>query len=352
MRKKKPFKIILIILVLLFAFIFFFVRPYYIFAQKVLGVSPLRVLLTSGNFKKIDNKVNILLLGKAGGQHDGPNLTDSITVISFNLNKKTITFISIPRDIWSPTLRDRVNSAYAYGEAIKEGGGLTLSKAEVSAIVGIPIPYSAVIDFEKFKELIDFLGGVDIDVDRAFDDYKFPIPGREDDLCGQDKDKIASDAAEYKCRYEHLSFKKGKIHMDGTVALKFVRSRHAEGEEGSDYARGKRQQKVISAIYEKMLKKIKSFNLADLEKMYKLVNSLISRDIKNSDAVYIAKKIFLEKNIKTRQVALTNDFFEVPDSSNYDGKYVLIPPDNDFTVVHKFVECNIEGKNNCKEPTK
>ena len=59
-------------------------------------------------------------------------------------------------DIWSDTLQDKINTAYAYGEAKKTGGGLTLAKAELSNIIGQPVQYAAVIDFSKFETLIDF----------------------------------------------------------------------------------------------------------------------------------------------------------------------------------------------------
>lgn len=346
-RKYIILNFFLFLFIIFSVFVYFSLRPYYIFAQKFLGFSPLIFLLRDGDFKKTNDRVNLLLLGQAGSQYQGADLTDSIIVLSLDLKTKKIHLISVPRDVWSPTLKDRINSAYAYGAYKKRGGGFLLSKAEVSAIVGIPIHYGILLDFEKFKGLIDFLGGVEIDIERGFDDYRFPIPGREDDTCGKEP-TVASDEAEYECRYEHISFKKGKQNMDGELALKFVRSRHATNEEGSDYARGRRQLKVINTVYEKLLSKIRSTDPAEFNKMYEMVDKLFKRDIKNQEVAYIAKKFWLAKDKKIQQIPLIPAFFEVPDNYDYDGKYVLIPKGGDYITIHDYIECRLNDKGRCE----
>ena len=101
----------------------------------------------------------------------------------------------------------------------KKRAGFILSKAEVENIIGQPIHYAIVVDFDQFEAVINFLGGVDVIVENSFIDKEFPIAGRENNLCNSDPD--------YKCRYETISFTKGLTHMNGQTALKFVRSRYA-----------------------------------------------------------------------------------------------------------------------------
>lgn len=330
---KKICYVIIILLAVILAGVFIYIRPYYNLTEELAGISPIRVLLTIGNYKKNDDKVNIVLLGKAGGQHDGPNLTDSIVAASYDLKRNQVTLISIPRDIWSATLKDKINSAYAYGEAKKKGGGMVLAKAEVGAIMGLPIHYAVVIDFNKFRELIDYFGGIDVTVDKSFDDYKFPITGKENDTCDGD--------LEYNCRYEHVSFKQGLQHMNGETALKYVRSRFAEGEEGTDFARNKRQEKILKIISEYIMTTIKSRNIEKIRNMYFLLDKIIERDITNPEAAYIAKNIVLKKGFSINQFALSEDLFIVPKKSQYYGKYVLIPQ-NGFYSIHNHVKCIIE----------
>ncbi len=339
MKKKPLFTLIIFFIVSICLFIF--VPPYSAFFKKVTGVSPIWFLLTEGSFKQTDGKVNFLLLGKPDASYEGPNLTDSIMVASLNLTNQKINLISIPRDVWSETLKDKINSAYAYGEAKKSGGGFLLAKAEIGAVVGQPIHHTILVDFEEFKELIDYLGGVDIRVEQSFEDFKYPIKGRENDLCDGDP--------EYQCRYENISFKKGWQHMTGDFALKFVRSRNAEGVEGSDFARNIRQQKVLTAIYEKTINKIKKLNLKELEEMYSLVDKVVKRDIPNMELAYIGKKVIFSKNIRINQISLSEDFFIVPESRQYQGKYVLIPKDETFNLIHQYINCVFAEENTCNK---
>lgn len=306
-------------------------KPYYLFFSQILKVSPLKTLLSLDSLKTYDGEINILVLGVAGQNYEGPNLSDSIIVANFNLKTNKLLTISLPRDIWSDTLKDKINTAYAYGEAKQKNGGLKLAKAEIEAVVGLPIQYAAVIDFEKFKELIDFLGGIDLYIDLSFVDKQFPIPGKENDECAGD--------AEYRCRYETISFTKGKAHMDGATALKFVRSRYAEGEEGSDFARNKRQQKVLEAVKNKILSLIKKFNLQDLARLYRVFDRLITRDITNQQITIVAKNALLSRNFSQKEITLAEDFFVVPEYSLYKGQYVLIPESGNFDLVHRYIQC-------------
>lgn len=306
-------------------------RPYFAFVTDTLKISPLKALFSKDGLKIYDNQVNILFLGIAGGDHDGPNLSDSIIVANYNMETNKITTISIPRDVWSPTLRDKINSAYAYGEARKSGeGGFVLSRTEVSSIVGLPIQYAAVIDFDKFQELIDFLGGIEVKVERSFVDKKFPIKGKENDECDGD--------AEYKCRYETISFTKGQTLMDGETALKFVRSRNAEGEEGTDFGREARQQKIIEAVKNSLIAKMKKPDIESYRKLYELMNDLIDRDISNQQLAIIMKNALLKRNPKLDEITLPEALFTNPDiSEDYDYKWVLVPKTGSFESIHKYI---------------
>ncbi len=328
---------------LLGAGLIFLIYPYYSFMTRTIKVSLLKTLFSIDSIRTYNNHVNILFLGIAGANRDGPNLSDSIVVLSFNIKSNNLTTISVPRDAWSETLHDKINSAYAYGEAKKRGAGFILAKAELESIIGQPIHYAAAVDFDQFEELINFLDGVNINVENSFIDKGFPIAGLENDLCNKDPD--------YKCRYETISFTKGLTHMNGGTALKFVRSRHAKGMEGSDFAREKRQQKVIEAIKNKLIILVKKPDLKNYQKLYNLIDRLVKRDINNQQIAIILKNIILKRNFKQEKIILSEDFFFNPEINpeKYDGKWVLIPKNNNIQFVHDYISCRLNEKTNCEQ---
>jgi len=214
--------------------------------------------------KSQEGRVNILILGKGGVGHAGADLTDTMMIASVSLNNRSVNLISIPRDIWIAEIRAKINSAYYWGKEKSEfGGGLSFAKKNVEVLTGLPINYALVLDFSSFRGIVDALGGVKIDVVASFTDNLYPIEGREEDTCDGDK--------EFKCRYETVYFEKGVNNMDGTTALKFVRSRNGDNNENTDIAREARQQKVISAIKSKILSKSTLLNPFKLFKVWKVV---------------------------------------------------------------------------------
>jgi polyisoprenyl-teichoic acid--peptidoglycan teichoic acid transferase len=186
--------------------------------------------------KSENGRVNILILGKGGKGHAGADLTDTMIFASLSLTNHSITLVSIPRDIWIPEIRAKINSVYHYGNVqLERGGGLNFAKQVASKVTGQPVDYALAIDFSGFQDIIDTIGGVDVSVDRSFTDTKYPIAGKENDMCGGD--------ITFACRYKTIHFDKGIIHMDGATALEFARSREGDNGENTDFARSVRQQK-------------------------------------------------------------------------------------------------------------
>jgi len=287
------------------------------------------VFPAQSSLKVIDGKVNILIMGKGGAGHDAPDLTDTMVFVSINTKNKTITSISIPRDIWIAEMRAKINSAYYYGNQKSEGGGLVLSKSVVERVVGEPVAYAAVIDFMAFKDIVDALGGVSVTVERGFTDNFYPIAGRENDPC--DGDPL------YKCRYETITFSPGTYVMNGDTALKFVRSRRAEGDEGTDIAREARQQKVITGIKEKLLDPAVYLDVKKVEALVKVVETYVETDIVPEDAAAIAGFGFGARESIKSEVLPGALLVNPPISRTYDNQYVFIPLGGNWNQVHEWV---------------
>lgn len=307
-------------------------------------------------------RINILLLGIGGEGHDGPKLTDTIILASLNLKDQKVDLISLPRDMWSFDIDGKINGAYARGEAKKEGGGLTLAKSVVGKITGQNVDYVAVIDFSGFVNAVDIVGGLDVNVERTFDDYEYPITGKENDPCGnkeEDLENLATASSQlevFPCRYEHLHFNRGMNHMDGETALKFVRSRHAKGEEGTDFARSKRQEKVIQAFMDKVFSLNIIANPGKALGLYDTVGSSVDTDVNKNeldDFIKLAQKfrnakiesvvIDVGDSEKNRGGLLTHPSI----SDKYNFEWTLVPRNgtDNYREIHEYIRCSLTQDN-------
>lgn len=312
-----------------------------------------------------------LLLGYGGPGHDGPYLTDSMMVAHVDLKKNTASLVSLPRDLWVklPTksgsdFHSKINSLYQMGMyewkdfpdvKIKNTGTAELVKQAVQTVTGLTIDNVVTVDFAGFEKAVDALGGIDVTVTKTFDDYGYPVEGKENDLCGKDadfaqiekflkpgydeteKEKLFKDKPEleaffnsittedppvsaFPCRYEHLHFDAGKVHMDGTTALKYVRSRHSL-QDGSDFGRGARQQQFVKAIKDKLL------NVSILARVFPLMDQLknhISMDVSSDE---LKKFVAEAKDIASYRIInlhMSDTDYLKSSYSDYGG-YILIP---------------------------
>lgn len=302
-----------------------------------------------------NDSVNFLLLGIGGGTHEGPNLSDTIIFASLNQPKNTLTLISIPRDLWVPDLNARINTAYATGEEKQKKGGLILAKATVEKIIGQPIGYGIRIDFDGFLKSVDYVGGLDITVENTFDDYEYPITGREDDTCGHSKEEldslatVSSQLEAFPCRYMHIHFDNGQTHFNGIQALEFVRSRHAQGAEGTDFARSARQQKVIRAFKDKLLSPQTFLNPVTITNLNNALINSIDLDVEQSEIDDFIKLSQKFKNVKISSYVIDAEDKEKkkpgllinPPLSDFNGGWVLIPRkgNGNFLEIQDYVKC-------------
>ncbi len=222
------------------------------------------------------------------------------------------------------------------------------------------------IFFDGFVKAIDMIGGLEVTVDKTLDDYEYPLSGKEADPCGMDEEKIASKSSEiatgsategeaFPCRYEHLHFDKGPQKMNGINALKFVRSRHAEGQEGSDFARSKRQEKIISAFKDKVFSAGTFLNPVKVVSLVSVLSGSIDTDIKEDeydDFVKLAQKLKGAKldsailDIGDEQVGRLG-LLEHPLSGDYEGQYVLVPTrgNGNYSEIQEYISCEIKYGN-------
>jgi LCP family protein required for cell wall assembly len=173
---------------------------------------------------------NFLLLGSDSRdpENNGGSRSDTIIVLHLNKDKSAAQLISIPRDTWvhipkssngqHGNVNSKINAAFAWG-------GVPLMVQTVEGYTGVRIDHVALVDFAGFKEIVDALGGVTIDVETTFTSTH----------------SLNANSTRH--------FDKGVQRMDGAAALDYARERYAFKD--GDFARIRHQQQVIKAILDK-----------------------------------------------------------------------------------------------------
>ncbi len=294
-------------------------------------------MVTGRPLPQSGGRTNFLILGSGGEGHDGSNLSDTMIFISVNQNSPDIALIPIPRDLWVNSLKAKINHAYFFGyEKAATAGGLLMAKAAVTEVINQPVHFALNIDFSTFSKAIDIIGGVDITIDKTFTDNLYPIPGRENDTCGGD--------IKYSCRYESITFEAGDAHLDGEMALKFVRSRHSEDvEEGTDFARSKRQTKVLRGFADKLLSLNNLKNTSIYKSLVALAADSVSSDIESPYYSTLFQAAMKLRSAPVRQISLIDSglLINPPLSAKYQNQWVLIPKDSKFTEIFNFVSTSL-----------
>lgn len=308
---------------------------------------------------------NVLLLGYGGAGHEGGTLTDTMIVAHIIPKSKLVYLISIPRDIWVPipmkndTKNFKVNHAFSIGIDDKRypdklpqytgiSGAGQLSKEMVKLITGLEIHNFISVNFDGFKNIVNTLGTIKVNVPYYFKDEYYPIKGKEDDTCGLTEEQFKAIHAtlsgqlleqEFKCRFETVEFDKGIAEMDGETALKFVRSRHSTIN-GSDFGRSLRQQAFIIAIKNKLL------SFGSITKIIPALNNLSKNtqtDIDLKTALNLVTDNFQEaSDFEIKTVSLNTDNV-LTETISWDKQYILIPKkgEGQWEDIHKFIQESI-----------
>lgn len=269
---------------------------------------------------ELTNRVNILILGMGGAEHEGPYLTDTIILASLKPSNKDLALFSIPRDLYVPAPEfgwQKINAVNSLG-MFRSDDGASLTSRTVSEIFEIPIHYWLRIDFSAFKNLIDWLGGVEIEVERSFVDYQYP-------------------AAYF--QFRTIGFEAGRQTMNGERALQFARSRHGTNNESTDFARMKRQQKIILAVKEKMEKENLIASPQKIWEIYNIFSDKISTNLDFAEMVRLAKIVSQVKEDNIR----TYTFEAGPDGLLYseiaiNGAYILRPKSGSFKEMAQIIK--------------
>ncbi len=349
-KKKKEKKKNLLWLKMLIAFLFLglLIGGGVVLAKKgAKWFDPISIVATvsASNLKETDGRTNVLILGsdrRAAGTVES-ELTDTLLLMSIGRVEHDVVLISLPRDLWVEDPRgakSKINAVYTLN---KEDGTDTITGGDAlmnvaKEVLGVSIHYYSVINFELFREIIDILGGIDVEVERSFIDHYYPVEGKEN--------------APENERYETVAFDKGVQTMNGERALKYVRSRKGTNGENTDFARSERQQRVISAIKSKALSLETLVNPIKIKELYEIYSTQIDTNINFSDVqsfYLLSQQIDFDRVtsivLDDRSAADEGGLLYAPSETElYGGAYVLIPKVGDFSQLHAYVQRYLFGQ--------
>lgn len=238
---------------------------------------------------------SVLLAGVDGGESLEEGRTDSLMVATFNKKSRQVTLVSIPRDSYVDIMssdgefKDKINHAYAYG-------GIDTTIATIENLFDIPIDYYATINFDGIEDLVDAVGGVEVDV-------TIPISGRATG---------------------NVELQPGVQTLNGKEALAYARMRKDDPE--GDVGRAKRQQQVLEAIINEATT-INSFT--KLNRIMNAVGNNIRTNMSLSEASQLqpytkSLRSFNQETLKGSDLTIDGIYYYELDETDLEDKQALL----------------------------
>jgi LCP family protein required for cell wall assembly len=258
------------------------------------------------------NRLDILVLGMRGEDDpestEGGLLTDTILLFSFDKTTGKSSLVSVPRDLYvkiDGAKNAKINEVYEYG-LLKKKQGLDFTKRLFANLTSVHIDNMVVFDFNAFKKIVDELGGIDITLDKPFEEKSqwgtaFNLPA-------------------------------GPNHLNGEQALYFARSRYST----SDFDRSRRQQQIIGAIKDKIMQlnllsdPVKAFNILNI------IRSDMETDINIWDMKSLLDLAQQLNKTKPKQFVISTD--NLLYETVRDSMYILLPKGDNYVEFKKLFQ--------------
>ena len=268
-----------------------------------------------------DDIVNILVVGQASRAGEEGHMADSTILVTVNTYDGTVRLSSVLRDtlVDLPAYknhgvgRNKFNMAYQLGytyDGIE--GAMAYTNLTMFHNFGVEVDHNVEISFESFTKLIDYMGGIEIELTEAEAKYL-----NNDDL------------------YVKYDVQPGLQYLDGMAALSYARMRKAEGDADSDIKRTDRQQKVI----EIMFNKIRNLSLKELQGVADTLLPLVTTTMTPKDVAELMMKMLPHlKDLKFEKgsIPIKTTYWGVLQEPY--GSVLLFYPDQNKRLIREFTE--------------
>ncbi len=251
---------------------------------------------TDGAIENSEEVINILLIGQDRRASEKRSRSDVIILCTVNKVQKTITLTSFMRDMYVqiPGYEDnRINVPYVLG-------GMDLLDRTLATNFGVHVDGNVEVDFNGFIDIVNLMGGVDIELSAAEADY----------MNKNHSFDVAGESGSW-------NLKAGMQHLTGSQALSYARMRNVGY---SDYTRTERQRRVLAQLVEKA----KGLSITELNLVLQHALPMITTDLEDSEIMGYALELFpilAQLEIKTGRIPVDGGY----ESTNINGMAVLVP---------------------------
>lgn len=278
------------------------------------------------------DRVNILLAGNSADDpgHQGANLTDSIMLVSLDTKNNTAFMLSIPRDLWVDIPGygyEKINAAYEDGQANKfnqagyASGGMGLLEEVVQQNFNVPIDYYALINYTAFKDSVNAVGGISIDI-HSSDPRGLYDPNTD------------------------IKLPNGEVTLNGQEALNLARARgDGYGSYGfplADFNRTQNQRLMLLAVEQKAFSAGVLSNPLKLGNLFDSLGNNVQTDFQINDIrrLYDLGKKVTTNNIQSVSLNQANGQDLLKNYTAYDGEEALIPAKglNDYSAIQAYMQ--------------
>lgn len=329
-KKRSALSILIIILVSFMAFTLIIATVGIIYVRTKFNYKYNKLDIPTENlgFEEVikDEIINIALFGvDTRSTTSFSGRSDSIMILSLNTTNKKIKLISVLRDSFVPIEKNgnvkytKINSAYA-------SGGPELAIKTLNSVFGLDISEYATVNFSGMANIIDAVGGVDVELTKA------EIQVINNTISEQAK-KYGGDKSQYKIAAA------GKNHLNGLQAVAYSRIRSTSTAEGTsnDYGRTDRQRYVLQQLFTKAL----SIKKADFVNVISELAPYCETSLSYKEILSLALKMLLySTSFEQSRVPFVNYTMPAPKTSS--GSVVYYDLNFAANIIHSFIYDDIK----------
>lgn len=272
-----------------------------------------------------DDPISILLMGIEDYETNGQNgRADTLIVVTLNPSTKQMTMTTVPRDTRMEFTAveagqyagfHKINASYTYG-SITGYGEEKLTIEKVEQLLDIPIDEYVAVNFDGFRDIVDALGGVTVDIKQPFYEKNFYVSG------------------------EYFHFEEGESLLNGEEALAFVRMRKHEA--NANYSRDERQRQFIEATIDEAISTETLFKMGE-------ITNILGENVKTS---FSPKEIFdLQQSYSSINTSGIKTFEIDGQDEIRDNIYYFIPNEMDLHKVSEQLKQELELSIDNEEPS-